>query len=243
MNRLILTPLLQLLLLLILAIPVRSHALPAEVEVDQLLYTASTAIEKKDFTAAVTALEKAQDLKARLPVNFQYHYATALYGMGRLRSAKGITESYLEKYGKKAKYYTESIALLTNISASLAERRKKYEDAQAQYDSVAAEREQGFQSCVKKARDDVDALPMKRRLLANAEAETNSCWDYCNKNYCTETRKPPYDRCRALQRNYEGGIDIVRNIENNQKNFSSAETSCREDNPLPPKPPSLAGLD
>lgn len=191
------------LLFLTLGMPIAASALPlaAEIEVDRLLQAASVSLDKGNYAEAVSFLENAKNLNVPLPANFQYHYGRALFGMNRLSSAEKAIENYLVRFGKKAKYYSESLSLMTKISVAKNEREQKNRINLIEFEKKNAEREAEYMECVEEKEQLLSNVDNMRSALANLQQRIEICSNNCAKSHCQLNKKFIYTACAPIYEN------------------------------------------
>ena len=95
--------------------------LPPEIQADRYLLAARQAIERQDFTAAQTALDKMSLLEAekglKLPEEFYFRSAQVAQQTGRPARAVRMVTRYLEIVGRDGKQYIEALELLNAAEA------------------------------------------------------------------------------------------------------------------------------
>ena len=95
--------------------------LPPEIQADRYLLAARQAIERQDFTAAQTALDKMSLLETekglKLPEEFYFRSAQTAHQTGRPARAVRMVTRYLEIVGRDGKQYIEALELLNAAEA------------------------------------------------------------------------------------------------------------------------------
>ena len=95
--------------------------LPPEIQADRYLLAARQAIERQDFAAAQTALDKMSLLEAekglKLPEEFYFRSAQVAQQTGRPARAVRMVTRYLEIVGRDGKQYIEALELLNAAEA------------------------------------------------------------------------------------------------------------------------------
>ena len=95
--------------------------LPPEIQADRYLLAARQAIERQDFTAAQTALDKMSSLETekglKLPEEFYFRSAQVAQQTGRPARAVRMVTRYLEIVGRDGKQYIEALELLNAAEA------------------------------------------------------------------------------------------------------------------------------
>ena len=95
--------------------------LPPEIQADRYLLAARQAIERQDFTAAQSALDKMSSLETekglKLPEEFYFRSAQVAHQTGRPARAVQMVTRYLELVGRDGKQYIEALELLNAAEA------------------------------------------------------------------------------------------------------------------------------
>ena len=95
--------------------------LPPEIQADRYLLAARQAIERQDFAAAHTALDKMSLLETeqglKLPAEFYFRSAQVAQQTGRPARAVQMVTRYLEIVGRDGKQYIEALELLNTAEA------------------------------------------------------------------------------------------------------------------------------
>ena len=95
--------------------------LPPEIQADRYLLAARQAIERQDFAAAQTALDKMSSLETekglKLPEEFYFRSAQVAHQTGRPARAVQMVTRYLEIVGRDGKQYIEALELLNTAEA------------------------------------------------------------------------------------------------------------------------------
>ena len=101
--------------------------LPPDIEADRLLLKARKAYAKKDWKRAAASFAEIQALKTDLPVDFHYFYGITLRKRGDLPGAKKHIFRYLDRTGRKGKYFKSALDSLNDIEdlEKRKSRRKK----------------------------------------------------------------------------------------------------------------------
>ncbi len=89
--------------------------LPPDIEADRLLLRARKAYAKKDWKRAAARFAEIQALKTDLPVDFHYFFGITLRKRGDLPGAKKQIFRYIDRTGRKGKYFKSALETLNDI--------------------------------------------------------------------------------------------------------------------------------
>lgn len=93
------------------------HALPKEVLKDKYMMSLTQALKTKDYKAALPLFEKLEALKLPLSKSFLYFKGEALARTQQPLAAEKVLTQYIEKAGRKGKYYKPALKLLVEIES------------------------------------------------------------------------------------------------------------------------------
>ncbi len=82
---------------------------------DLLLAKITTAVKANNYEEALPHFARLEKMGTPLPESFYYYYIQALAKSNQKLAAKTRATGYLTKYGKKGRYYAETIALLAEL--------------------------------------------------------------------------------------------------------------------------------
>lgn len=91
------------------------NPLPPDIEADRLLLRARKAYAKKDWKRAAASFAEIQALNTDLPVDFHYFFGITLRKRGDLPGAKKQIFSYIDRTGRKGKYFKSALETLNDI--------------------------------------------------------------------------------------------------------------------------------
>jgi formylglycine-generating enzyme required for sulfatase activity len=143
---------------ILFASALKVYALPPQVEADRLMIEAKTFMDAKDYAAAVDRFGKVEELKARKPDTFAYHYGVALAGMGQWASARQKLDQYLTASGSNGKFYREALEKYNEVD-------KKLKQQQAEADRSAEQQKAEQERTRKQAEVERGKLEMSRQLV------------------------------------------------------------------------------
>lgn len=90
--------------------------LAPDVLVDLIMKKITTKIKSGDYASAVDDFVRLDNLKdAKLPESFYYYYAETLEKAGNKHEAHARGNDYLKRYGKKGKYYSQVIDIMSRL--------------------------------------------------------------------------------------------------------------------------------
>jgi len=100
-----------------------AQALDQDIEVDILANRVTTLLKAGNHAQALPLFEKLESMNVKLPESFDYYYIEALDKAGNNVKAYERSEMYLKKYGKKGKYYGQTIDTLSRLSPQIEQAR------------------------------------------------------------------------------------------------------------------------
>ena len=134
----------------------RALALPAAMELDRLLLGVETAVEQQQWDKANTRLIAMNALGSELPAVFYFYRGNVSAQLQQFDEARHALEIYVQKEGREADFYRQSLALLNQIEEAVAERQQSQDQQQAQ----ATEAKNSFQLSM----EDVDHKNYIKRI-------------------------------------------------------------------------------
>ena len=96
-----------------------------QVQYDMLKIKLVEQIKSKKYTASLETISKLKDLGEKLPKSFLFFEGKALFESGRQAESYKKFEEYVETYGRKVKYYNETITYLIKIEEIFKNREVK----------------------------------------------------------------------------------------------------------------------
>ena len=99
------------------------ETLTPDIEADRLLLRARKASAKRDWKGAAALFAEIQGLKTDLPVGFHYFFGLTMRRRGDLPGAKKQIFRYIDRVGRKGKYFQNALEILNGIEDGF---RQKY---------------------------------------------------------------------------------------------------------------------
>ncbi|MCW5654909.1 hypothetical protein [Hydrogenophaga sp.] len=129
-------------------------ALPPQIEADRQLKAAGAEMKQDtiDWQRALTALNAAEATGVKMPESFDYYIGRALSETGDPASAVQRFTRYLERYGKRGKFYD-----LTLEQLNLAERRQAQKLEAEQRARKAEEERVAAEAAAKRLQAEIDS--------------------------------------------------------------------------------------
>lgn len=103
-------------------------ALDRDIEIDIIAKRLTTLLMAGNSAEALPLFEKLEAMKAVLPESFDYYYVDTLDKSGNAARAYERGQAYLEKYGKKGRYYDRVVEIYSRLSGPI-ERQREAEKA------------------------------------------------------------------------------------------------------------------
>lgn len=113
-----------LLLFVLLTVGVHAQALDKEVQIDILTNKITTLVKAGNNAEALPYFEQLEGMQATLPEAFDVMYIDVLDKAGKAEKALERGEAYLKKYGKKGKYYSKVIEVVSRRSMDVEKAAK-----------------------------------------------------------------------------------------------------------------------
>lgn len=107
--------------------------LPPEIQRDILVKQITKSIKEENHSETLSLIDKLAKLQKKLPASIMYFRGRAEFEVGEFHAAEQSISGYLKQEGKKAKFYDQSLELLTKIYENgdkLAEQKSLSEQAQ-----------------------------------------------------------------------------------------------------------------
>lgn len=89
--------------------------LPPEILTDILMTRITSAIKTREYYKALPSFKQLDQMDKNLPESFYYYYIEALASSGKSQDARVRIDAYLQKYGKKGKYYPQVLEVTSKL--------------------------------------------------------------------------------------------------------------------------------
>ncbi len=96
-------------------------ALSPEIEADRLILATRTYLEQGNVSRATQSLEKMEQLKTDLPVEYFFFKGQVAWHGKESEAARSALEDYVQKAGREGEHYQQALVLLTEIEEVGAE--------------------------------------------------------------------------------------------------------------------------
>ncbi len=97
-----------------------AYSLPPEIEADRLVLAAKEKLEQGNFDGARVYLERVAPLDIDPPADYYLLYGRIYYQADAWQQAKNHFEQYVERAGKEAEAYLDTLKLITELEETLA---------------------------------------------------------------------------------------------------------------------------
>jgi len=118
--------------------------MPAEIQLDLLVNSATKNMEAERWEDAVEDFEKAMELGVSLPGDFHFLYGKSLYNTGRYEYSLSSLTVYLTLVGKEGKYYEDAITLVVDAKNKQDEAKRRTTESQKTKTEAVSETEDGM---------------------------------------------------------------------------------------------------
>lgn len=151
-----------------------AQALDKEVQGDILMAKITAALKVDKFSDALPYFEEMELLNLRLPESYYFYYIDTLERAGKQEDALLRAEMYLERFGRKGKYYEQVIELIARRSADV-DKAKAAREAELQKVREAQRRREEQEAEARRVREEREAAARRQReaeaVVALAQAE------------------------------------------------------------------------
>lgn len=83
--------------------------------IDLLMAKITNSLKAEDHLSALKAFARLERMGENLPESYYYYYAETLLKAGNKEKARTYATLYLNKYGKKGKYYSQAVDIMSRV--------------------------------------------------------------------------------------------------------------------------------